>query len=90
MLCKQMPRDMSNMFLVKSMNCHEQIFDKTSMFFYEQAFDEQSQDEVFARKPIDRQIMNRHIVKSCIRGQDFPSRFIEEQTKRSRHVRFED
>ena len=28
--------------------------------------------------------------ESCIDGQRFPSRFIEEQTKRSRHVGFED
>ena len=89
---------MSNISLVKSMNFHEQMFDEKSMNCHEPVFNErshkvgieQSQDVVFARKPIDRQIVNRNIVKSCIDGEDVPSRFIEEQTRRSCRVRFED
>ena len=75
---QKLPRDMSNISLVKSMNIREQVFDKSF------------QVVAFARKPIDRQIVNRHLVKSCIDGQYVPSRFVEEQTRRSCRVRFED
>ena len=41
-------------------------------------------------KPVDEHIMKSRIADKFIDGQCFPSRFIEEQTRRSCRVRFED